>query len=120
MGKNNKFYRTKKDFEVTSEGNYYFQRNYYDEADSHRSAIVTEENGAQVYTCPCRSQPDSISKLWIYEDQRTAIFQNQASEMTVDPACIPLLTRDVNVPILDEQEQRIAQWTITKKGGNVQ
>lgn len=117
---NNKFYRTKKDFEVTSEGNYYFQRNYYDEADSHRSAIVTEENGAQVYTCPCRSQPDSISKLWIYEDQRTAIFQNQASEMTVDPACIPLLTRDVNVPILDEQEQRIAQWTITKKGGNVQ
>lgn len=116
----NKFYGTTKDFHVTSGGKYYFQRNYYDDAGSHRGARLTEENSAQVYTCPCRSLADSTDKLWIYADQRTAIFQSQASEMTVDPACIPLLNSDVTVPVLDEKQNVVAEWMITKKGGSAQ
>ncbi len=113
----NKFYETKQDFHVKSPGNYYFQRNYYDEAGSRRSARLTEEGGAEIYTCPCRSLPNRTDKLWIYPGQRTAIFQSQASEMTVDPACIKLLPDTLTVPVLNEKQQIVAEWTIVKKGG---
>lgn len=116
----NKFYGTAKDFYVTSPGSYYFQRNYYDNGGTHRAAKVTEANGGEIYTCPCRSQANSTNRLWIYADQRTAIFQSEASEMTVDPACIKLLTHSITVPVLDEKRNIVAEWVITKEEGNAQ
>ena len=37
--------------------------------------------------------------------------------MTVDPACIKLLPDTLTVPVLNEKQQIVAEWTIVKKGG---
>ena len=131
--RDNKFYENGTDFAVASPGQFYFQRNYFggkwktmalrtagDGTDTARAAAIQAGSGTVLVTNPCRSQPDSITGLWIYdtdENQNTMIFQSEADAMTANPDCILELSGDLDIPILDNEENIIGVWSVAKGGG---
>ncbi len=134
----NRFWRNGTDFGVTCPGRFYFYRNYYSglypfggwgisaaaaaaEAggEGARAANLSVSDGTVLVTNPCRSEPDSVENLWIFDTdnlQNTVILQSEADGLQVDPGAITDLGGTLDIPVLNDKEESVGVWTIYEGG----